>query len=217
MVSVTRARKRLTRAQRRAVAINHRKRRDSHRGYPDQHQTHSIEPGGSLTFASFSDPSRPVTFKFRVDFSGILLDATSVDGKIADWPDGSIGFDVGRLEVVTGGSIFRVPVFGNPTDHAEIVVAFKPVLGQVRAWVDSYCVLSADTFLTAYNWITSGALAYDSVPGATVLDNFEIFDGTLPRHFDECAASTGVVFCPLLYRAARATFQVDEWPFLGEH
>ena len=202
-------------AQRHAVALAHRKRRDSHRGYPGLHQTHGVALGGSLSSASFPEPHLPVTMKLRVDFSG-----STPEGEIVSWNGGSIGFDVGRLEVITGGSIYRVTVFGNPTSHSDIVVAIRPNDGQVRAWVDSRCVLSATTTQSGHNWIGAGTLSFQSITDATVLAQLEIYDKALPRHFNACPATPGLdpggTFCTVLYRAAHATgLATSKVPYVG--
>ncbi|KKK69294.1 hypothetical protein LCGC14_2935490, partial [marine sediment metagenome] len=182
---------------------------------PDLHQTHTIAVDGSVAVAaSFPDTTRSVTFKFRVNRT-----SAAADGKIVTLGnEGHIGFDVGRLEVVTGGSTFRAPFVGAPRDSAEIVVAIRPIDGQVRAWVDSDCVIAADTFLSAFSWAIFGNVAYGSVGGATVLSDLDIFDFQLPRHFDECGSIPDTGFCQLLYRAAiAANLSTSEVPFLGDH
>ena len=215
MVNVAAARSRLGLRARRAIDIHHRKRRDSHRGYPDLHQTHTIAVGGSFAVAaSFSDTTRSVTFKFRVNRTSPVA-----DGKIVTLGnEGHIGFDVGRLEVATGGSVFRAPFIGAPRNSAEVVVAIRPIDGQVRAWVDSDCVIASETFLSAFSWALFGNIAYGSVGGATVLSDLDIFNLQLPRHFDECGPIPDTRFCQLLFRAAiAANLSTSEVPFLGDH
>lgn len=182
-----------------------KKWRQDRRGYPALNQSHLLAPGGSLGVASFPDASRPVTLKMRVDFSSLagvdgLLERAAHGPEIIDdfpflggglgsggdlvvWDQGSIGFDGPALKLVAGGSTFTVPVDGNPAEDSEIVVAIRPSDGAIRAWVDSDRVLADTTSMTAYEWITSGTLDYDSVSGVVVLNKLEIFDAQLPFRF----------------------------------
>lgn len=215
MVNVAAARSRLGLRARRAVDISHRKRRDSHRGYPDLHQTHTIPIGGSVfVVSSFPNTDRAVTFKFRVDRTSDVADGNIVTlGN-----EGHIGFNVGELEVVAGGRTFRAPFIGAPRSSAEVVVALRPTDGQVRAWVDSECVIADVAFVVPFSWATSGSVAYGSVAGADVLSDLDVFDLQLPRHFDECSAIADVRFSPLLFRVAiAANLSTSEVPFLGDH
>lgn len=217
MVNAAAARSRLGLRARRAIDIHHRKRRDSHRGYPDLHQTHTIVVGGSVAVAaSFPDTTGSVTFKFRVDRTSSVA-----DGKIVTLGnEGHIGFANGQLEVVTGGSTFRAPFIGAPRDSAEVVVAFRSIAGQVRAWIDSECVIANEAGTIPFSWADTGSVAYDSIVGAVVLSDLDIFELQLPRHFDECSSVGTVVsaFCPILFRVAiAANLSTSEVPFLGDH
>lgn len=195
--------------------IAHRKRRDSHRGYPDLSQTHTISIGGSVAVAqSFTRTDQAVTFKCRFDRTS----ATATGTLFTLGDQGSVGFQNGELRIETGGSIFLGAFPGAPIDSAELVVAIKPTTGEVRAWVDSDCVISGeilDPF--PYSWATSGNVAYDSTTGVEAISDLDAFELQLPRHFDECGDITTPTpsTCPILFNAAHATqLATSEVPFL---
>ncbi len=197
--------KRLPRGTRRAVDISRRKRLDSHRGFPDLLQTHNVAIGASLTVpAHFPVPGRAVTFKFRVDRT-----SAAATGDIVTLGDqGSIGFSAGNLEVRTGGGgvpdEFVGTFVGAPRDSAEVVVALQPTTGRVCAWVDSVAVIGATVTTFPYSWATTGVVDYDSIIGASVLSNLDIFVFQLPRHFGVHGVAT-IAVDDLLYRAAIMT------------
>ena len=206
MANVAHVRSRLPRRTRRAVDIAHRKRRDSHRGYPDLLQTHNVAIGASLPVPDhFPVPDRAVTFKFRIDRT--LATAT---GNIVSLGDqGSIGFQGGDLRVVTGGGspdTFLGTFAGAPRDSAEVVVALQPTTGRVCAWVDSDPAVIGSTVATfPYSWATSGVVDYDSIAGAVVRSNLDIFVFQLPRHFGQHGAAQPPAVDDLLFRAAIMT------------
>ncbi len=205
MANTAKMMKRLPRRTRRSVDIARRKRRDSHRGYPDLLQTHNVAIGASLPVVDhFPVPGRAVTLKFRVDRT-----SASATGDVVTLGDqGSIGFNNGELEVVTGGgsaSTFRGAFVGAPRDSAEVVVALQPTTGRVCAWVDSDVVLGGVVTTFPYSWATSGELDYDSIVGAQVLSNLDVFVFQLPRHFGVHGTAPPVDVEDLLFRAATMT------------
>lgn len=202
MVNVAGAKKRLGHRRRVACHVNWNKRRDSHRGYPDLLQTHNLSIGSSLPVVDhFPLPGRDVTFKFRVDRTSDT--ATGVIVTLGD--QGSIGFDGGDLEVVTGGDTFVGTFIGAPSDSAEVVVSLQPTTGLVCAWVDSRLTVAGLVSTFPYSWATSGNLDYDGIVGVTVRSRLDVFDGQLPRHFGEHAGGPPVAVEDLLFRAAIMT------------
>lgn len=199
---------------RRAVDINHRKRRNSHRGYPDLHQTHSIEKAAALPVVRyFDDRTRPVTFKLRI---GRTSDAANGPA-VSLGNEGAIGFAGGALQIVTGGGTpdtFIGAFVGAPVLSAEVVVAFLPDTGLVRAWVDSDLVISGRVTTYPYSWATSGNLTYSDPTGALTKSRLGVFLGQLPRHFNLEDVPVAPVAEDLLLRAARATYKLGHWPFM---
>lgn len=200
---------------RRAVSLHHNKRRNANRGYPDLHQTHRIAIGNSLSIpTNFPDVARPVTFKFRVDRTG-----SSATGTIATLGDqGTIGFQSGNLEIVTGGGAtdtFTGTFIGAPRDSAEVVVAINPASGEVRAWVDSSLIIAGTVTTFPFSWATTGLLDYDGIIGVDVRSDFDVFVGQLPKRFVN-AVSALLALEGILLRAAKATFRVGRWPFTGQ-
>lgn len=189
MANTALARKRLSLRTGRAVDIAHRKRRDSHRGFPDLLQTHRLAVGTSVTVPGhFPVPGRAVTFKFRVDRTS----STATGDIILLGDQGSIGFQAGQLRVVTGGGTpdtFLGPFLAAPLDNAEVVVALQPTTGRVCAWVDSDpAIIGATVSTFPYSWATSGLVDFDSIVGARVRSDLDVFVFQLPRHFGQHGA-----------------------------
>ena len=144
---------------------------------------------------------RAVTFKFRVDRTSASATGTIVTlGN-----EGSIGFNNGDLEVVVGGETFTGSFVGVPRDSAEIVVAIQPTTGRVCAWVDTPISVSGNVTVVPFNWASTGVVDFDSIIGAQVRSDLDIFIFQLPRHFGAHAAPPAPAVDDLLFRAAIMT------------
>jgi hypothetical protein len=166
MPSIAAIRRRHSARMRRAVHNNLRNRRDSHRGFPDLHGTHLIPLCGSLSaVTNFPNRRRDITFKFRVD--RVDDDASGAIVTLGD--QGYIGFVDGEIAVLTGGppgTLITAPFIGAPRSEAEVVVALRPQLGEVRIWVDSEApTVAAQVETWPYDWATSGLVRYSDSNG----------------------------------------------------
>lgn len=201
MASAAQAMRRITAQQRRVVQNYARRRRLSHLGWPDLHQTHrfSIDDVGLSAVTHFPDRGRPITWKVRVDRTGDA--ATGVIATLG--AQSSIGFDNGDLMVVLAGESFPGTFIGAPRDDAEIVVAFHPASGGIRAWVDSMLVIAGRHSAPPILWATSGTVALASIVGVAVRSDLDAFDGSIPRHFFEVAVGVPPTLDDILFRATR--------------
>ncbi len=97
-------------------------------------------------------------------------------------------------------------------------LAIRPNDAQVRLWIDSERLIAAQFGTSQLPWHADGDITYDDTPSTTVLDKLDIFYHQRPRHFGDANVvlpDPSVGLEGILLRAAKATFKLGRWPFMG--
>lgn len=126
-----------------------------------------------------------------------------------------VGSFVAFTQRAVGGTL--QPFVLEPGRTYRYALAIRPNDAQVRLWIDSERLIAAQFGTLVLPWHDDGDISYTDTASTTVLDDLDVFYEQRPRHFGDAnliLPDPGVGE-DLLLRAAKATFKLGRWPFMG--